>query len=213
LIDCERPAPERQEFPKKANAGAPAVAQDRGCLRLILSAVFMLLTAIKAIAEPFAEPPKQYSIVEVVNPTKACRPAFSGTCIELKKGERVVVLAWQIDNNPHRGLYCLRPIGMSECYYADLTTIEINGVPASTIGMDNPSAEKPITREDAVAPPIAHSQEFPQQQPPRLIARCIVVPGCPTLDLNTPSARSASLSSRARSRLLASSSTTRAGSR
>jgi hypothetical protein len=39
-------------------------------------------------------------------------------------------------------------MNMSECYYADLTAIEINGVPVPTIGMDKPPEKKPITKED-----------------------------------------------------------------
>ena len=109
--------------------------------------------ARRAVAEPFAEPPKQYSIVEVANELRACRPAFSNNCITLEKGERVVVLAWQIDDKPRRGLYCLRPIGMSECYYADLTVIEINGVPVPTIGMDNPPSVQRVEEPPSIVPP------------------------------------------------------------
>jgi hypothetical protein len=98
----------------------------------------------RALAEPFAEPPKQYSIVEVANESRACRPAFSNNCITLEKGERVVVLAWQIDDKPRRGQYCLRPLSMIECYYADLTAIEINGVPVPTIGMDKPAPARRV---------------------------------------------------------------------
>jgi tetratricopeptide (TPR) repeat protein len=101
-----------------------------------------------ALDGPFAEPPKQYSIVEVAHESRACRPAFSDNCITLKKGERVVVLAWQIDDKPRRGLYCLRPLNMGQCYYADITAIEVNGVPVPTVGMDKPPEEKPITAED-----------------------------------------------------------------
>ena len=80
--------------------------------------------------------------------SRACRPAFSKNCITLTKGERVVVLAWQIDDSPRRGLYCLRPLNQQNCYYADLTAIEVNGVPVPTIGMDNPPEKKAITLED-----------------------------------------------------------------
>jgi hypothetical protein len=80
-----------------------------------------------------------------------------------------VVLAWQIDDKPRRGLYGLRPMGMSECYYADLTAIEINGVPVPTIGMD-----KPVSAQPGEAPPsaVARSQEAPARsslppQPPQ----------------------------------------------
>lgn len=108
----------------------------------------MLATTTTAFAEPFAEPPKQYAIVQVANESRACRPAFSKNCITLTKGERVVVLAWQIDDSPRRGLYCLRPLNQQNCYYADLTAIEVNGVPVPTIGMDNPPEKKAITLED-----------------------------------------------------------------
>lgn len=96
-------------------------------MRRIAKIAAAIISGTAAIAaEPFAEPPKQYSIVEVAHESRACRPAFSNNCITLKKGERVVVLAWQIDDNPRRGLYCLRPLNMGECYYADLTAIEID---------------------------------------------------------------------------------------
>ena len=116
-----------------------------------------------ALAKPFAEPPKQYSIVEVANESRACRPAFSDNCITLAKGERVVVLAWQIDDNPRRGLYCLRPMSMIECYYADLTAIEINGVPVPTIGMDKPAS---VQRVQGPPSAVAPSQETPPQSSP-----------------------------------------------
>jgi tetratricopeptide (TPR) repeat protein len=119
--------------------------------------------ATATLTEPFAAAPKQYSIVEVANESRACRPAFSNNCISLVKGERVVVLAWQIDNKPRRGLYCLRPMGMSECYYADLTAIEINGAPVPTVGMD-----KPTSVQHVEGPPssVLPSQETPSQSPP-----------------------------------------------
>jgi hypothetical protein len=96
-----------------------------------------------------AEPPEQYSIVEVAHDSKGCRPAYSDNCITLKKGERVVVEAWMITTkeNPRRGQYCLRPLAMAECYWADLTAIEIDGKPMPVIGSDKP-AEKPITPDD-----------------------------------------------------------------
>jgi hypothetical protein len=108
--------------------------------------VCLIVSGTTAIAG--APPPKQYSIVEVVQESRACRPAFSNNCMTLKKGERVAVLAWQITDNPRRGLYCLRPVNMDQCYYADLTAIEINGVPVPTVGMDKIPEEKPITAED-----------------------------------------------------------------
>jgi peptidoglycan hydrolase-like protein with peptidoglycan-binding domain len=121
--------------------------------------------ARRALAEQFAEPPKQYSIVEVANESRACRPAFSNNCITLEKGERVVVLAWQIDDKPRRGLYCLRPMGMSECYYADLTAIEINGVPVPTIGLDKPRPA-PGRRVEGTPSTIAPMPETPTQSSP-----------------------------------------------
>jgi hypothetical protein len=113
-----------------------------------LLATAVLATTTAALAEPSAEPPKQYSIVAVAHDSRACRPAFSNNCITLKKGEHVVVLAWQIDGKPRRGLYCLRPLNMGQCYFADLTAIEIDGKPVPTIGMDRPPEEKPITADD-----------------------------------------------------------------
>jgi hypothetical protein len=106
------------------------------------------------------EPPKQYSIVEVANESRACRPAFSDNCITLAKGERVVVIAWQIDDKPRRGLYCLRPMNMIECYYADLTAIEINGVRVPTIGMDKSASAQRVEGPPPTVPP---SQETPPQ--------------------------------------------------
>jgi hypothetical protein len=123
-------------------------------LRIVICwIIFSVVTATAAVAEPFAEPPKQYSIVKVANESRACRPAFSNNCIRLAKGEDVVVLAWQIDDKPRRGLYCLRPLNMSQCYYADLTAIEVNGVPVPTISMDKQPEEKSITAEDCKALP------------------------------------------------------------
>jgi hypothetical protein len=70
-------------------------------------------------------------------------------------------------------------MNMIECYYADLTAIEINGVPVPAIGMDKPA---PVQRaEDAVSfgqsppPTVSPSQETPppptqraeQEIPPR----------------------------------------------
>jgi hypothetical protein len=120
----------------------------RSIAKATIAACSIVIGTAAMAAEPFAEPPKQYSIVKVAHESRACRPAFSNNCITLTESEQVVVLAWQIDDNPRRGLYCLRPLNMGQCYYADLTAIEIDGKPVPTIGMDQQPEERPITAED-----------------------------------------------------------------
>jgi hypothetical protein len=116
-----------------------------GTIIIAFSAGIALFTAMPALGGG-ADPPKQYSIVEIAKSSYACRPAYSRNCILLPKGEKVVVIAWQIDENPRQGLYCLRPLHGMDCYYADLTAIEIDGVPVPTIGMMRP--------EDINPPPV-----------------------------------------------------------
>jgi hypothetical protein len=114
---------------------------------ILVAVIAVTSLATTATAEPSAEPPKQYSIVQVAQESRACLTNNS-SCIILAKGEKVVVLAWMIDDKPRRGQYCLRPLNMDKCYWADLSAIEIDGVPVPTIGMDQVPEEKPITAED-----------------------------------------------------------------
>jgi hypothetical protein len=111
-------------------------------LKIMLSALAaVLLLAVEAHAEYEGDTAPPYSVVKVVQESKACWPAYSEGCITLIAGEEVFVhIGRQITLKPRRGLICLRPVRTkmttAPCYFAPLTAIEADDKPVTVIRMD-----------------------------------------------------------------------------